>query len=418
MERRIPSYIAEILEHNNVNTKEIKAMCYGDLDEDERICDIYYLLDDRFIHIVHGMAEIKPVKRSAKRITTEFTFISYKTLLVEDIKELKVERLISTTRLIGEIEDDMLLIGTFSLGYTKRLEIFTKAFSCVKEGKPLDTKIPDDDTCCPKCGIRYPEEGIKICPNCSNKLSVSARLFGFFKDYWKKVIVIVLVMLIGTAFNLVSPYVGKKLFFDEVLTEGGSMYAMVLAVVAVIFTVKLIGTLLGVLYSYVLATIIPWIVYDIKMKIFTAMQRLSTSYYTSKQTGALMTRVNRDSNNIYWFFVDGLPYVIVNSLTFIGITSVMIWMNWKLAIVTVLAIPLVIVVYRFMWKFFRNFHHRIWVHDSNLSSLVSDTLNGQRVIKAFAKEDVELSRFDEHSDNLSGAEVKLANAENTTFPLV
>jgi len=420
MNQKIPSYIAEILKKNSIDADKIKAMCYGDLDEDENICDIYYLLDDSALHIIKGIEEIKPLKRSAKRITTGFTLKAYESLPVSAIKKLKIDRLISTTQLIGECADDedMLLIGTFSLGLTKKLEQFCKAFDAVKEGKEVEDGIPDEETNCPKCGMRYPEEGRKVCPNCSSKLSVSARLFGFFGDYWKKVLAVVFVMLLSTCFNLVSPYLGTKLLFDEVLTEGGRLFGMVLGTVIVIFIVKLIGTLLGILYSYVLANIVPWIVYDIKMKIFTAMQRLSTSYYTSKQTGSLMTRVNRDSNNIYWFFVDGLPYVIVNSLTFIGIAAIMIWMSWELALITVIAIPVVMVIFKLMWSTFRNLHHRIWVHDSNLSSLVSDTLNGQRVIKAFAKEDQELSRFDVHSKNLAGAEVNLANVENTAFPLV
>ncbi len=420
MNGKMPLYIAEILKKHSVDTDLIKIVLHGDLDEEENMCDVYYLLDSSMLHIVKGIEEIKPIKRSAKRITTGYAFRSYEVIPLAVIKSLKIERMISTTRLVGECNtgDDQIMIGTFSLGLTKKLELFIKAFEAVKAGNEPKVDMQDDETICPNCGMRYPEEGRKVCPNCSGKFSVSVRLFGFFKDYWKRVLAVIMVMLLSTAFNLVSPYLGTKLLFDEVLTEGGKLYAMVLGTVVVIFAVKLIGTLLGILYSYVLAKIIPWIVYDIKMKIFTAMQRLSTSYYTSKQTGSLMTRVNRDSNNIYWFFVDGLPYVIVNSLTFIGIASIMFWMSWQLALITVIAIPVVMIIFRLMWSTFRNFHHRIWVHESNLSSLVSDALGGQRVIKVFAKEDMELSRFDDHSGELAEAEMNLANVESTAFPLV
>ena len=96
----------------------------------------------------------------------------------------------------------------------------------------------------------------------------------------------------------------------------------------------------------------------------------------------------------------------------------MLIMSWKLALVTLVTIPTIIMIFRLMWRVFRGLHHRLWLFDSNMSSMVSDTLNGQRVIKAFAKEGEELDRFDTHSGQLAGAEINLTNTEFTTFPLV
>lgn len=122
---------------------------------------------------------------------------------------------------------------------------------------------------------------------------------------------------------MITPLVSSRFFFDEVLTEGGSYYGYILGAVLMILIVRAVNTGLNILYSYVLARTVPWIVQDLKMKIFEAMQRLDVGFYTSKRTGNLMNRVNQDANNIYWFFVDGLPYVVVNLLTFTGVVLVM-----------------------------------------------------------------------------------------------
>ena len=249
-------------------------------------------------------------------------------------------------------------------------------------------------------------------------MSITGRLFSFFNNYKSKVIIIIITMLAGTAFNLLSPYVGTKLLFDEVLTEGGNFYGYVGMIVLAILGVRLVGLLLGILYSYILAGIIPRIIYDIKIKIFTAMQRLSVGFYTSTQTGSLMARVNNDSNNIYWFFVDGLPYVIVNAITFIGTVSLMSILNLKLALITIITVPVIIIVFRFMWRAFRTMHHRRWVYDSKMSSHVSDTLNGQRIIKAFARENEEKGRFGDFSKRVFSSELKLENTAFTAFPLI
>ena len=116
----------------------------------------------------------------------------------------------------------------------------------------------DEELFCPKCGTRYPEPERKLCPKCMDKISITRRLLVFFKDYKLKVLVILLVMLAGTAFSLVSPYVSTKLLFDDVLTEGGRYYGAVLAVVATIFIVRAIGSGLNMLYGYVLSRTVPW----------------------------------------------------------------------------------------------------------------------------------------------------------------
>ena len=177
-------------------------------------------------------------------------------------------------------------------------------------------------------------------------------------------------MLAGSVFSIFSPLIGTKFFFDEVLTEGGSYYGAILVAVCLIFFVRAIGVALNVLYSYVLARTVPWIVQDLKLRIFEAMQRLSVGFYTSKRTGSLMNRVNQDANNIYWFFVDGVPYVIVNVLTFTGVVILMCILNIKLAIVCIAILPIAIGMFRILWSVFRRFHHKNWIYRSQLNSKV------------------------------------------------
>ena len=105
-----------------------------------------------------------------------------------------------------------------------------------------------------------------------------------------------------------------------------------------------------------------------------------------KQNRFTTGQSNNDSNNIYWFFVDGLPYVIVNVITFTGIIVLMLFQNISLLMITIVTIPVIFTIFRLMWRAFRQMHHRRWVYDSKMSSHVSDTLNGQRIIKAFSKE--------------------------------
>ncbi len=161
----------------------------------------------------------------------------------------------------------------------------------------------------------------------------------------------------------------------------------------------------------------PSVIYDIKVKIFKAMQRLSVGFYSSKQTGSLMDRVMRDANNIYWFFVDGIPGIITEMTTVIGVLIMMFLMNAKLSLLVLFLAPVVFVLLFFGEKLFRNMHHKTWVYHAKVSSMVSDNIAGQREIKAFAKEDEEYDRFSKVSGDYKDAELKLALTEATVFPL-
>ena len=312
------------------------------------------------------------------------------------------------------------LLLRFSIGFLAHVERLTKAVRNINEKSddPLREIVIDEELFCPKCGSRYPEPDRKICPKCLDRISLSWRLLSLCKKYRAKITMIILFMLFSTGVSILTPFVSSKILFDDVLIEGGAYYGLVAEIVLLIFAVRFLNTVLNVTYSFVLAKVVPWIVYDLKMKIFEAMQRLSVNFYTSKRTGQLMNQVVRDATNIYWFFVDGLPFVVVNVLLFIGVLTFMCVLSLKLALVCMVVIPIAVVMFRVLWAVFRRFHHKNWVYGSQLNSMVSDAMNGQRVIKAFAREDEESGRFTALGGKEADINKKMYNTGFTAFPLI
>jgi len=251
-----------------------------------------------------------------------------------------------------------------------------------------------------------------------DKTQLSLRLLSFFKYYKAKIAAVLVMMILSTALAIASPLVGTRMFLDDVLTYGGQFYGAVAFMIGLLFLVRVINTLFDVLYSFVLAKVMPWLIYDLKLRIFEAMQRLSVGFYTSKRTGNLMNRVNRDANNIYWFFVDGMPFLFVNILLFIGIITLMFILDARLAVIALAVIPLCVLFFRLLFRFFRMFHHKDWVYNSQMNSMVSDAVNGQRVIKAFARESEEVDRFAVAGGKQAVIETKIFNTAFTAFPLI
>jgi ATP-binding cassette subfamily B protein len=249
-------------------------------------------------------------------------------------------------------------------------------------------------------------------------MSIFFRLLGFFKFYKGKVAACAAVMFLITVMQVLAPYVGTRMFIDDVLTYDGRFYRMVGLIVFVVVLVRALATAFQMLYQVVLAKTMPWIIYDLQLRIFEAMQRLSVSFYTSKRTGSLMNRIGRDARNIYWFFVDGLPFIILNMILFIGIFIVMFSLEWRLALICLAIMPVAFVMFALLMKLFQRYHHKFWVINSQLNNMVSDSVNGQRVIKAFAREGEEGDRFTASSDKQAAVQIDSANLGWTAFPLI
>lgn len=418
MKPNIPQYMIPAFERQGVDPSTLLYAIHTDMTPDGGGADVYCALSNDTLYIQYG--EEKVVKTAgARRIVAVYEAGKLEVIPLSELGEMACERLLTTGRLWSEKDGEARILLLFSLGFLAHAERLIKVIQNIREGvDPLREVITDEELFCPKCGGRYPEPERKICPKCLDKGNITRRLLGFFKDYRRKVGVVLLVMLAGTAFSIVSPYIGSALLIDEVLTVGGNYYGAVAGVVLLIFLVKAVSTGLNVLYAFVLAKTVPWIIYDIKLKIFEAMQRLSVGFYTSKRTGALMNRVTQDANNIYWFFVDGLPYLVVNIFTFAGVITLMCMLNLKLASICIVVMPIAIILFRVLWGVFRRYHHKHWVYGSQLNSMVSDSVNGQRVIKAFAREDEETGRFSAVSGKQADIDIRSMNTGFTAFPLI
>jgi len=349
-----------------------------------------------------------------------YLYIGEKPYPLADYTEFKTERMLTSARLFAmDNNKNAIVFVTFSLACLPNIERLIKVIGNIKEGRqPLHDIKPETQLHCPACGQRYPEPQRRVCPRCMDKVGITKRLLLFFRGYTKQIIVILAFILAGTGLQLLSPIIGTKVLFDEVFANQGRFAGAIGTVVLLILLVRVLNQGLNALYMWVIAGIVPRIVYDIKLQIFEAMQRLSVGFYTSKRTAVLMRRISHDANNIYWFVVDGLPYLIVNGLMFLGVFAIMCVMNWQLSMVCLIITPLAVMLFRYMWVLFRRLHHRSWVYQSRLSAQVSDTVTARRVVKAYGREDEETQRFERLGAKQAALDLTAQNTGDTFFPLV
>ena len=422
----LPEPIKEILHEAGLNTESIIHFFKSDMIGAEAFADCYIMFDEKGVYIAEieepELPEKKPKKKKntppPKPILRKIT-----SLPIDEIDEIFAEQYLATGQLTYKFQNEYYSLGYFSIGLLSKADTFRKIFNVFKEGKDYKQYLTNDnDSTCQKCGKPVPH-GMHFCKDCVSKNSTIKRLFSFFGDVKWKMGFILLFILLSNGLNLLLPKISTQKLYDEVLNPGNTLgYDALLkglfTVVLSMAAIKIFNQLFTLTYQYLVGGMLPKVIYSIKIKIFKAMQRLSVGFYTHKQTGSLMERVTRDSNNIYWFFVDGFPYLIGNLITVIGIIVIMFATSVKLTLMILLGAIIIFVLYPVFNKLFRKLHHKVWVQHSRLTSKVSDNINGHRIIKAFSKEEDELSAFNSISDKVKNAEISVANMENTVFPIL
>ena len=422
----LPEPIKEILQDAGLNTKAIIHHFKSDMLDAEIFGDCYIMFDEKGVYIAE-IEEPEMQKKSKKKKKgtppPKPTLRKLTCLPTDEIDEIFAEQYLATGQLTYKFQNEYYSLGYFSIGLLSKADTFRKIFNTFKEGKAYKQYIlSDKDSTCQKCGAPVPS-GMKFCKDCVDKSSTIKRLFSFFGDVKWKMAFILLFILLSNGLNLLIPQFSTQKLYDEVLNPGNTLgYDALLkglfTVVLSMAAIKIFNQIFTLVYQYLVAGMLPKVIYSIKIKIFKAMQRLSVGFYTHKQTGSLMERVTRDSNNIYWFFVDGFPYLIGSAITVAGIIIIMFATSVKLTIMSLVAASVIFVCYPVFNKLFRKMHHKVWVQHSRLTSKVSDNINGHRIIKAFSKEDDELNAFNGISGKVRDAEIKVANAENTVFPIL
>ncbi|MBE6584173.1 MAG: ATP-binding cassette domain-containing protein [Ruminococcaceae bacterium] len=400
---KIPLHIYKSLSEQGIHADKISLATYCDMNEEHVLCDTYVLATLESIYVISGTTLItssdkKTARKPIEAVWLEKSFSKYD---ICDIDELSLDELISSARFTVKLKSgERMMLSTLTNTCRESVLVFIKYFERIKKGEitGVDFEIDDEDEpahrCCPKCGMRYPDKNRRICPKCMEKGKLYMR-FGMFLVKYKGYIAIMLLSLVLlTATSIFVPYLSSQFFFDEVLTEGGSFFGQLLLVIAMIVATRLLSQLFSLINGMISARVSAKVVYDLKMTIFGSIEKLSMSFFNSRQTGALMTQVNDDSNTMYYFFCDGVPYFLVSATQVIVLIVLLFIENPLLALCSLATVPLFFALILKSYRKSEKLHAKSYSSKRALNSHLSDVLGGMRVVKAFAQESREIKKFD------------------------
>lgn len=392
----LPELAENELLKRGVMTDELLYCVKADLDGEGCFIDVYITFTPDTLCVLSGYEKYGKMKKHQKRkILEAFDVTDYAEYAVADIEEMYVDRYTNSARLMIKDKDGKELpIARFSLGFADKFEKFSARVNCTAKNEPIDDSLLEGvKTHCPTCGEPFPNPNRPVCPRCVDRRSVFKRLMSMFKDFKAAVLMMLLTIVLSNVFAIIAPVFGAQMLYDDVLAKGGKFYGRVLLVVMLIVAVNIASMIMKVVSGIITSRIVPVVTHRLRVKIFSSMQSLSLDFFTSKQTGSLMSRVDRDSQNIYWFFTDIVPYGITNLVKIIGIAVIMLIISPVLSLGIIATITFIQIVQHRFYKSQRKLYRKYDVAVRSANSVLSDAMNGQRVVKAFAREDTEIERY-------------------------
>ena len=413
---------AQALIQRGIRPEDVVVFAETDLTTDLNHAAVYIVLTEEKLCIIEGQIRLEgtPGKlRKKAAVSRTFFETDYREYDKKELKNPAVEELISAGYLTAEYSGSTLRLAAMTRTAMRDVRLFTKYAGKYLEDGSTETDPEDfkDDRFCPKCGRRYPDPARKICPGCMEKTKIYKRLLKFSAKYKWQMLAVLLSITALSALGVIAPYVSTSFFYDKVLTPGSSWFGQIAFVIVLIIGLRLISTLVSSATGVISARVSAFVTYDLKRTIFSAIERLSLSFFTARQTGGLMNQINNDANTIYWFFCEGVPSFLKNVVQLIAVFVIMFVMNPVLAACSAVIMPLFAYV---VWRIYRRMmtlHQRRYASSRSMNSALSDALAGFRVVKSFAREKEETDRFDKRSRRLAGDSRNVTIFNNTAFPL-
>ena len=326
----------------------------------------------------------------------------------------------NTMTLVGETVDRPLAVVRYTHRQRRAVENIRFVLEEALEGRAVPTGDPDHEYAFGVAGPVREAQALVA----GRQTAVILRLLSYFRPYRKELSVGLGAAALITLLSLVPPYLAGYLI-DRVIrpAQGGSLGAGRAAALAWIAVAAMAATYLvrqgAVLVRLRLMAVLgEWVARDLRSQLYEHLQRLSLSFFSRKKTGAIITRVSADTDRLWDFLAFGVVDVSLSVVMMLGLSGVLLSLDWRLGLVMTLPVPLFVwVIYRYGEALNRLFI-RAWRKWSRVSDVLSDTIPGIRVVKAFNQESREIDRFGRSNRDVTDEFSRIHRLWTTFWPLV
>ena len=245
-------------------------------------------------------------------------------------------------------------------------------------------------------------------------VSLFKRLIQYISPY-KLVFYSTLGFVIGLAvFGVLRPKVLQVAIDTKIALQeyDGFMYYIILMVVLLILEV-----VCNLLFIYYATWLGQSVVKDIRIKLFKHIMSFKMKYFDNSSVGVLVTRTVTDMERIADVFGDGLFMIFSDLLKMIAIAGMMLYMNWSLALIVFITMPIIIYATNIFQKYMKMAFEDVRTEVSNLNSFVQERVTGMKILQLFAREETEYKNFKEINERHKKGWLKTVWYNSIFFPI-
>lgn len=246
-------------------------------------------------------------------------------------------------------------------------------------------------------------------------LKVARRLFRYLRPYWKLVVAALVLTLITNVLISTQPLFTKMAVDDFITpksTDGIWLFALVF------FGVFLFRFLFSYIQEILLNNVGQRVMFDLRTELFTKLQRQEVAYFDRYPVGRTMTRLTGDVDALNELFTSGVIDVLGDLVIIFAIIGMMFWMDWKLALISLVTVPLLFTATNWFRKHARNGFDRVRTRNAKLNAFLQEYISGAQTVQLFNAEPKAKQRFSEINDDYRNANIETVYYYSIFYPLV
>ncbi|MEZ5325200.1 MAG: ABC transporter ATP-binding protein [Verrucomicrobiales bacterium] len=326
-------------------------------------------------------------------------------IALSDIDEVETDELFSAGRLVAKTSaGNAVSLISYSRNLVPEFAAAARIIDTLSQGRELI--YPDlEGPAMSESGVPLPRRGGHS-PMDVPRWKILGRLAEFLVPYRGKVIALMVLIFISVLAQMATPLLTKYIVDgilrdaganQALLTEAGRKLDFYVMLIAISFVVILITRLWA---NSLKVWISGRLTADLRGHLHRKMQRLSMDYHNKRESGELVGRVMGDTAELQHFLVDGVPFLFVNVLSFIGIGAILVWLHPFLALCVFFPVPFLLGGGTWFWKKLIPLFHKRGNRNSVLHSALGESIRGVKAIKALGQEDRRHQAFESSNENL------------------
>ncbi|HZM88605.1 MAG TPA: ABC transporter ATP-binding protein [Blastocatellia bacterium] len=216
------------------------------------------------------------------------------------------------------------------------------------------------------------------------------RILTYILPYWRRLTLVLALSLVSTLLGLAQPYI-TKLLIDEALLRKNMQALATVAGLMVVVTV--LGFAMNIASSYRYVAVSAAVLFDMRLAVYRHLQRLSPRFYTRTKLGEIVSRLNNDISEVQRVAADTLLAAISNVIFLVGSVAIMLMLNWRLFLLSIVLIPVSIITLKHYRARLSNNVQQMRERSADIGSFLIETLMGMRLVVSSNTQEAEVGRF-------------------------